>query len=168
MQLKEINKQQYRQRLNSVIIAFIASFMVLAIAFGTLLIAAFSDGETSNFRFNLLGVILALLALAAVLHQMRSKPLFNEIYYVWQLKQIQNLIYRKLTKVKEKASQNDADALLCLLFYYTSQKQVYELDDNTLTMSALVKDIENLNQQINESGKSVNLQDFDKDIISQI
>jgi hypothetical protein len=95
MKLKDIDKQTYRSRLNQVIVGFIISLAILAIAFGAILIALFTDpltlgnvtidsvnttiesgGESSNFKYNFLGVILALLACGAILQQLKSKLFF--------------------------------------------------------------------------------------------
>lgn len=185
MTLKDIDKKTYRSKLNQVIIGFIITLAVLAVSFGAILIALFTDplaldnitvesistaieqgGQTSNFRYNLLGVILALLACAAILQQLKDKPFFNEIYYVWQLKQIQNTIYRRLKKIKLRSIDGDEQALLVLKFYYASLKQLYTLDDNTITMSSLEKDILKLEQLIAEHNKEINIEDFTTALLS--
>jgi len=174
MKLVEIEKSLYRQRLNKVIVGFILCLAILSLAFGQGLIALFADPVSavaqgaepaSNFRFNLLGVILALLACAAGLHQLREKSFFTEIYYVWQLKQLQNLIYRRLKNIKAAAERGEADALVILSFYYASLKQVYLLDDNTLTLSKLEKDISQLNETISQQHVSISVEQFDKSML---
>ncbi len=79
----------------------------------------------------------------------------KEVLYVWKLKQIHNKIYRKLKKIKAAASSDDLKALTILKFYYTTQRQVFELDNNTLTMSSVNKEIETI-ENIEES-KSLSL-----------
>jgi hypothetical protein len=101
----------------------------------------------------------------AVIYHLKSRPFFNEIYYVWQLKQLQNRIYRKLIKIKAAASQNDVNALITLLFYYTSLKQVYLLDDNTLTLPALARDLELLNAQIAGLGLALSPEQFTPELL---
>jgi len=185
MTLKDIDKKTYRSKLNQVIIGFIITLAVLAIAFGAALIAIFTDplaldnitlnslntaiesgGQTSNFRYNFLGVVLALLTCAAILQQLKNKPFFDEIYYVWQLKQIQNTIYRRLKKIKQASVEGDEKALVVLKFYYTSLKQLYILDDNTITMSSLEKDISTLDTLIVEHGKEISIEGFTKALVS--
>ena len=161
MKLIEIDKKTYRTKLNQVIVGFIVTLAVLAVTFGAILIALFADilavdivnsaieqGETtSNFRYNFLGVLLALLVCGVILQQLKHKPFFNEIYYVWQIKQIQNIIYRRLKKIKQASVVGDANAIIILRFYYASLEQLYTLDDNTLTMSSLKKDMAKLATQ---------------------
>jgi hypothetical protein len=185
MKLIEINKERYRKHLNIVIVGFISSLLVFSLAFGTILINLFSsvneivlakasaegltdavaDGKTSNFKYNFLGVLLALLANAAILHSVKSSAFFKEIYYVWQIKQLQNLIYRKLTKIKAAARSGEEIALIILSFYYQSQLQVYKLDDNTITLSTIEKDLQQLNDVIADKGLNINAASFEKSLL---
>jgi hypothetical protein len=190
MQLIDIDKARYRKHLNIVIVGFIASLLVLSLLFGSLFISLFStvvdsavmqvtadsvanaatdevttEPET-NFRYNLLGVILALLANAAILHSIKNSAFFKEIYYVWQIKQLQNLIYRKLKKVKAAGKAGDETALTILSFYYQCQIQVYNLDDNTITLSSIEKHLQGVNDIIASKGICINASQFDKKMIT--
>jgi hypothetical protein len=166
MQLMNIDKALYRKNLNIVIVGFIATLLILALIFGQLLISIFSQEGVSNFRYNLLGVVLALLACMAILHTLKQSIFFKEIYYVWQIKQIQNLIYRKLKKIKNAAKNSEKEALIILTFYYQSQQQIYQLDDNTLTMSKLNKDISDLQETISNQALIISAEQFDKKLLS--
>jgi hypothetical protein len=166
MQLMKIDKARYRKHLNIVIVGFIATLLILALAFGQLLIMGFGEEGVNNFRFNLLGVVLSLLACMAALHTLKASDFFKEIHYVWQIKQIQNLIYRKLKKVKKSAENLDQNALIILSFYYQSQQQVYQLDDNTLTISKVNKEIGDLEAIIADNNLSITAEQFDKKLIT--
>jgi hypothetical protein len=185
MKLKEIDKKTYRSKLNQVIVGFIITLAILAIAFGAVLIALFADplaldnitiesiktaaeqGEqSSNFKYNFLGVIFALLACAGILQQLKNKPFFNEIYYIWQLKQIQNTIYRRLKKIKQASIAGEKNALIILKFYYASLKQLYILDDNTITMTSLNADIAKLETLIAKQGKEITTDQFTQALLS--
>jgi hypothetical protein len=184
MQLIDIDKARYRKNLNIVIVGFIASLLVLSLLFGSILISLFStvdstivkaasdaitntvtDADT-NFRYNLLGVILALLANAAILHSVKKSQYFKEIYYVWQIKQLQNLIYRKLKKVKAAGKEGDETALIILTFYYQCQIQVYKLDDNTITLSSIEKHLQEVNDTIANHGLEIKASQFNKKMIT--
>ena len=161
MNIIQVNKPEYRSRLNKVIVAFILLFALLAITFGAVFISLFAepivDPETqSNFKYNLLGVIVALLTMSMIMNTLKRHTYLQDIYYVWQLKQLHNRIYRKLKKIKRRALEDDASALIILAFYYKSLKQVYELDDNTLTINVVVQEIEQLKAQLGDN-------DFDKE-----
>jgi len=170
MKLIDINKTRYRNHLNKIIIGFIAVFMLLALVFGQGLIAIFTDSvvngeQSNNFRYNLAGVILALLACAAILSQLREHPYFHEVYYVWRLKQVLNLIYRKLRFIKAKAEQNETSALIILNYYYQASQQLYLLDDNTITISSLNKELESVKEKISTLGLNISTDDFEQSML---
>ena len=155
MQLKPVNKSLYRQRLNKVIAVFVIAFALLSVLFGTILIDLFAepivDPETqSNFKYNVLGVVLALLFMSMLLNQIKRHEFLQDIYYVWQLKQVHNKIYRKLAKIKQAAKEGDSNALIVMSFYLKSLKQVYELDNNTLTLDSLERDTQALKNQLGD------------------
>ncbi len=79
----------------------------------------------------------------------------KEVLYVWKLKQIHNKIYRKLKKIKAVAGKDDRQALTILKFYFTTQKQVFELDNNTLTMESVNRELEAIKDV--EESKSLSL-----------
>ncbi|MBA6390680.1 DUF3087 domain-containing protein [Colwellia sp. BRX10-3] len=187
MKLKDIQKPVYRKHLNIIIVGFIASLLILALAYGQSLIMLFADsaklmadpanvaaGEIanevsateSNFRYNFFGVLLALLTCVFALHRLRFSGFFSEVYYVWQIKQQQNAIYRKLKKIKTAATNDDVNALVILNFYYASLKQIYLLDDNTLTMSKLNTDISELNTRIENLHLTISTDQFDKSMLA--
>ncbi|MBL4765057.1 MAG: DUF3087 domain-containing protein [Colwellia sp.] len=166
MQLINIDKARYRKHLNIVIVSSIATLLVLALLFGQLLIFCFTQEGVSNFIYNLLGVALSLLVCLATLHTLKTTAFFNEIYYVWQVKHIQNLIYRKLKKIKVAAKDLEQDALIILTFYYQSLEQVYQLDDNTLTIDKVNKDISDLQETIANKNLTINAEQFDKKLLT--
>jgi len=175
MQLIEINKVLYRKRLNIVIVCFITALLFLSLGLSSVIINFFGDliienaageMEVNNFRYNILGVILATLACAAILHQIKNSHFFKEIYYVWCLKQLHNKIYRKFKKIKLAAKNEDVDALTIMNFYYHSRKQVYLLDDNTLTIPELDKDIRQLNEVANTLNLTLTLSQFDESLLA--
>lgn len=148
MEIKKINKEVYRKKLNLVIGGFVVLLAVSSLAFSTLLISLFGntniqpEQSTGNFHWNLIGVLLALATSLSLLNQFKTRPYMEEVLYVWRLKQIHNKIYRKLKNIKAAASADDLKALTVLKFYYTTQKQVFELDNNTLTISSVNKELE--------------------------
>ena len=124
-----------------------------------------STAETSNFKYNLAGVVLALLFCNILLNFCKNKAFFNEIYYVWQLKQLHNLIYRKFKKIAKAADEYDVNALIILNFYYQTRKQVYLLDDNTLTLTSIERDIEALSDKLAYKKLTISLEQFNKNLL---
>ncbi|WP_028772056.1 DUF3087 family protein [Shewanella waksmanii] len=166
MKLIAIDKACYRQRLNRVIAVFIAALAILSLVFGGLLISWFgqsapvSGESTGNFQWNLLGVILAASLCGTVLYSLRNHEYLQEVYYVARLKSLHNRIYRQLKQWRQRAEQNDKQALIVLSFYYQSQKLVYLLDDNTLTLAKLEADLAAVEMQIAQLGLAVSADDF--------
>lgn len=182
MQIKNINKQVYRRHLNRVIIAFILCFMILSILFGQLLLLIFvdlgSDVNTalskveanqpkSNLGYNATGVLIALIVCSAIINKIKSTRYFSEILYVWQMKQLHNLIYRRLPKIKAAAEQGKQDAFIILTFYYQSLEQIYCLDDNTLTLAELHKAQSQLAEQIQnrQLTATISAEQFNKSMV---
>lgn len=170
MKLKHIDKATYRSNLNKIIVTFVATFAILALVFGSILISFFGDiavgdEQVNNFRFNLAGVILALITVGAILSKARHHVFFEEVYFVWQLKQLHNLIYRKLKKIKAAAKNDDINALITLNFYYTSLKLVYELDDNTLTIANVTEEKNKIQEQANSLQVTLLAEQFNRDLL---
>ncbi|EEZ84733.1 putative Mdr [Vibrio alginolyticus 40B] len=131
---------------------FVALLAISSLAFSTLLIVLFGNTEvvpeqsTGNFHWNLIGVVLAVATSLSLLNQIKTRPYMEEVLYVWKVKQLHNKIFRKLKNIKAAASNDNVKALTTLKFYYTTQRQVFELDNNTLTMSSVNKELEAIEQ----------------------
>ena len=173
MKVQKINKEEYRKKMNVLLIALVASLAISAIGFGALLIELFgttnsiSGESTGNFHLNLFGVVLAIAFNAFIASKLKGHPYLNEAVYVWNLKQIHNQIYRKLKKIKAASESGNRNALTILFFYYTTQKQVYELDNNTLTMSSVESALDNIEKEAGKWGFELSLNDFAKDMIAE-
>ncbi len=170
MKLINIDKTTYKKRLNLITVVLVGALAVLAIGFGSILIALFGAQQataesTGNFHLNVIGVIGAAIICAIALSYLKTTAYFVEVYYVWRLKALQNRIYRKLKSIKQRADTNDRDAIVVLYFYYHSLKQVYSLDNNTLTLPELEGNIQGLQQQISALGMQVDIEDFDVNLI---
>lgn len=176
MQIIEVDKATYRKRLNIVICGFIGTLLVLSLVLASLIISTLGDyivtaedGVTvvNNFRYNLLGVILSVLACSAIWHQLKHKPYFEDIYYVWQVKQLHNKIYRKVKKIRAAANEDNIDAFVILNFYHHTRKQVYLLDDNTLTIPELDKEIKTLDEKILINHVTITLEQFNVKLLDK-
>lgn len=167
MTIIDIDKETYRRKTNLVMVCFVGFLAVLSLLFGSILIALFGSqsvtesGSTGNFHLNMTGVILAVITCAFMVSKIKNHSYFNEIMYVWRLKQIHNRIYRKIAQINAKAEKNDHDSLLILAFYYSTQKQVFNLDNNTLTITDVQKNITRVYEQATKVNLSLNLEDFD-------
>jgi len=174
MKLQKIDKTEYRKKMNVLLIALVASLALIAIGSSSILISLFGFSEsisgeaTGNFHLNVIGVIIAIAANVCAIKVFKNHPYLTEALYVWDLKQIHNRIYRKLKRIKQESELGNRDALTVLFFYYTTQKQVYELDNNTLTISAVEKSLEKLNEEALRWELELNLADFDKNLVDKL
>lgn len=154
MQLLEIDKQTYKQRLNRISIAIVALLVVCSLAISQTLILLFPSTQGSHFHWNLLGVICSLFIASYTLIKCKNHPYFHEVAYVWQLKKLLNRINRVQPKLEQKAQQGESEAMQILHFSYQGSKQVWLLDNNTLTMNELTK----LEQQLKELADSYQIE----------
>ncbi|ANP78740.1 medium chain reductase/dehydrogenase [Vibrio crassostreae 9CS106] len=173
MKLQKINKEEYRKKMNLLLVSLVGSLALFAIVFGTILIELFGSatsitGEsTGNFHLNVLGVILSVALNAFIASRVKGHDYFKEALYVWNLKQIHNQIYRKLKRIQPKAEQGDRDALTILYFYYTTQKQVYDLDNNTLTIKTVQQSLDNILEVSEKWSIELDIEAFSKDLIAK-
>ncbi|MFA0077996.1 DUF3087 family protein [Vibrio artabrorum] len=172
MKLQKINKEEYRKKMNLLLVSLVGSLALFAIVFGTILIELFGSatsitGEsTGNFHLNVLGVILSVALNAFIASRVKGHEYFKEALYVWNLKQIHNQIYRKLKRIQPKAEQGDRDALTILYFYYTTQKQVYDLDNNTLTIKTVQQSLDNIMELSEKWSVKLDIELFTKDLVA--
>ncbi|WP_052880361.1 DUF3087 family protein [Vibrio coralliirubri] len=173
MKLQKINKEEYRKKMNLLLVSLVGSLAVFAIVFGTILIDLFGSGQsiagesTGNFHLNVLGVILSVALNAFIASRVKGHDYFKEALYVWNLKQIHNQIYRKLKRIQPKAEQGDRDALTILYFYYTTQKQVYDLDNNTLTIKTVQQSLDNIVELSDKWSIELDIEAFSKDLVAK-
>ncbi|MGB1975240.1 MAG: DUF3087 family protein [Vibrio toranzoniae] len=173
MKLQKINKEEYRKKMNLLLVSLVGSLAVFAVVFGTILIDVFGSGKsiagesTGNFHLNVLGVILSVALNAFIASRVKGHDYFKEALYVWNLKQIHNQIYRKLKRIQPKAEQGDRDALTILYFYYTTQKQVYDLDNNTLTIKTVQQSLDNIVELSDKWSIELDIEVFSKDLIAK-
>ncbi|ULN66241.1 DUF3087 domain-containing protein [Vibrio gigantis] len=173
MKLQKINKEEYRKKMNLLLVSLVGSLAVFAIVFGTILIDLFGSGQsiagesTGNFHLNVLGVILSVALNAFIASRVKGHDYFKEALYVWNLKQIHNQIYRKIKRIQPKAEQGDRDALTILYFYYTTQKQVYDLDNNTLTIKTVQQSLDNILELSEKWSIELDIEAFSKDLVAK-
>ncbi|OED80410.1 DUF3087 family protein [Vibrio splendidus] len=173
MKLQKINKEEYRKKMNLLLVSLVGSLALFAIVFGSILIELFGSagsvtGEaTGNFHLNVFGVILSVALNAFIASRVKGHNYFKEALYVWNLKQIHNQIYRKLKRIQPKAEQGVREALTILYFYYTTQKQVYDLDNNTLTIKTVQQSLDNIVELSEKWSIELDIEAFSKDLVAK-
>ncbi|WP_372770676.1 DUF3087 domain-containing protein [Pseudoalteromonas sp.] len=137
MKLKEINKARYRNHLNKVIAACIGALVLGSLGIAQTLIAFFPSVKGSHFHWNLLGVVVTSLVIGCVLKKYKNHGFMYEVTYVWELKKQLNYITRKMRKLKTAVEEGDVVAMQIINYSYAGSRQLWQLDDNTITMEEL-------------------------------
>lgn len=167
MQLKEIDKSRYSKHFKIVFAGIVIVLLAITLAASTIIIQLFGTEGDSHFWFNLAGVVIAAATVVFILTKLRHHPFMLEVVYVWDLKQILNKIYRKQKKIEEamikKAmiEKERHDAMIIMNFQYRGSKQLYELDDNTITMVELNSKIKQLDKRMLAAGLNLSTDAFD-------
>ena len=154
MQLREIDKKRYSKHYKVIFAGIAFVLLVIAPATSALFISLFSNPEGSYFFHNLAGVVVGVTIVGLLLTKFRHHPYMVEVVYVWDLKQQLNKIHRKQRKIEAAIENNDKDAMIIMNFMLQGSKQLYELDDNTITMEDLLKKIQVHDERMQAAGLS--------------
>jgi hypothetical protein len=160
MQLREIDKERYSRHLKIVFAGIIAALIIIALSTSALLIRLFSTPEASHFSLNLAGVVIAALFVGFVLTKLRQHPFMSEVVYVWDLKQQLNRINRKLRKLEAADEAGEHEAMIIMNYLYRGSKQLYLLDDNTITMEDLAVKMQAHDSRMQAAGLSLSTDSF--------
>ena len=167
MKLRQIDKNRYSKHYKIVFAAIAIELIVVSLVSSTLLISWFSSPDESHFTLNVVGVVVAaLLALYAV-YRYRKHPFMDEVVYVWKLKKQLNLIYRKQHKIEPLIEDNNVDAMVIMNYMYQGSKQLYELDDNTITLGDLAIKARHLNTKLKEKDLKLTADDYYSGLLDQ-
>ena len=167
MQLRQIDKNRYSRHYKIVFAAIVAALIVISIGSSALMIQFFGNPEQSNFILNLAGVVIAAVAVSYALYRLRNHPFMDEVVYVWNLKHQLNRIYRKQRKIEPLIDDNNVDAMVIMNYIYQGSKQLYELDDNTITMDELAIKINHLQAKLDETGIQVSTDQYDPSLLDR-
>jgi len=154
MQLREIDNIRYRKHYRIIFAGIAFILLVIAPATSALLISLFSNPEGSYFFHNLTGVVVGVAIITFLLNKFRQHPYMYEVVYVWDLKQQLNRIHRKQRKIDAAIKNNDKDAMIIMNFMLHGSKQLYELDENTITMGDLLRKIQVHDERMEAAGLS--------------
>ena len=161
MKLMDIDKRRYRKHLNLVFAGIAVALTAIAIGASTILIGLFSTPDESHFWLNVGGVVIAVALVVKLLQQLRPHPFMKEVVYVWELKQVLNRIYRRERKLEAAVEAGDPKALIIMNFFYRGSKQLYELDDNLVTIDELVNKIRDHDKRLVDAGLTTDTDTFD-------
>ena len=167
MKLRPIDKNRYRKHYRIVFAAIVIELTAISLVCSALLISWLSTPDESHFTLNLAGLVIAVMMVAYTVYRFRDHPFMDEVVYVWNLKKQLNLIYRKQHKIEPLIEDNNADAMLIMNYMYQGSKQLYELDDNTITLDDLAIKARHLNTKLEENGLKLNTDDYYSGLLGQ-
>jgi len=167
MKLRHIDKERYGKHYKIVFAAIAVELAIVSIFVSTLLIRWFSTPDESHLLLNAAGVAFAALIAAYVLYRLREHPFMDEVVYVWKLKNQLNRIYRKQRKIEPLIEENNADAMTVMNYMYQGSKQLYELDDNTITIDDLAIKATRLNNKAAELNLELSTDNYDEHLLDQ-
>lgn len=169
MKLHSIDKALYRKRLNRILVTSVVILLAVSLTVSNALIAVYgSDVSGDNFGWNVAGVVCGVLVLVVLFKLIEKKPFMFEINYVRGLKREMNRIYRSSKKLLPAIEANNEKALIISYFNLQASKQVYELDNNTLTMDELNEKIRLLDEKIVELGLQISVEDYQPSLIAEV
>jgi len=167
MKLRPIDKSRYRKHYKLVFAAIVIALTAISLACSTLLISWLGSPDETHFTLNLAGFGVAVLSVTYVLYRFRDHPFMVEVVYVWNLKKQLNRIYRKQHKIEPLIEDNNVDAMVIMNYMYQGSKQLYELDDNTITMDDLAIKARHLDTKLEEKGLKLTTDDYCSDLLAQ-
>lgn len=167
MQIRDIDKATYRKHFKHTTFAAIGCLMVGALGISTTLIALFGNPQGSNFNLNLTGVVVTIVLMAIAASRLKDKPYFSEIVYVSKLKFELSHINRKLKAIEKSVANNNPDAFDIMAFYYQATRQVWELDDNNITLSELNVKEGKFFEKVNQANFQTDVNRYSRDLLEQ-
>lgn len=167
MQLKQINKERYAKHYKYLMIGIVIVLAVIALSISTILIQLFGNAEGGNFWLNVTGVVISAIIVISLLKKNSDHEFMYEVLYVWNLKQMLNQIYRKQRKVKAAIETGDHDAMVIMNWSYNGSEQLYNLDNNTITMEDLHRSMRELEKTIEQHGFSISTEDFKPEMLDK-
>ncbi|MCI0996249.1 DUF3087 family protein [Pseudomonas corrugata] len=140
-EIKPWDADLYRQqtRRSTLIIAVV--FLALAMLLSSLAVMLFGTPGADNFRFNLGGVIVAVLVMAALMRlYLWRQPWMAAAVYGWQLKRNLMRVTNVMHQVTDGVQARDPVAMKVLRFYHLGLAQMHHLDANSSDQQALVRE----------------------------
>ncbi|MCJ8204020.1 DUF3087 family protein [Pseudomonas sp. RGM2987] len=131
----------YRQQTRRSTLIIAVAFLVLAMLSSSLAVMLFGTPGGDNFRFNLGGVIVAVLLMAVLMRlYFWSQPWMAAAVYGWQLKRSLMGVTNLMHQVKAGVQAEDPAAMKLLRFYHLGLAQMHQLDANSSDQGSLARE----------------------------
>ncbi|MEO6675892.1 MAG: DUF3087 domain-containing protein [Pseudomonas sp.] len=142
-EIQPMNAETFRRqtRRSTVIIALI--FLALAMVLSTTAVALFGEPGGDNLRFNVGGVFVAVLLMAALMRgRFWTQEWMAPAVYGWRLKRSLMSVTNVMHQVTAAVEKDDATAMKLLRFYHLGLNQMHELDGNSSDHSQLIREMD--------------------------
>lgn len=167
MRLENINKPRFKKHLNWFQGSLVVALLLLSVGLSQLYIALWSTGD-SNFWLNVAGVASAVMLLAAVVNHIKDKPFMYEIMYVWRLKNELMRVYRHTKPLEAALAKGESYAYVIKYFHLHGSRHLYLLEDNTVTMDDLNRQINEFDKVLAERNLSITVEDYHPDLLTKL
>ena len=167
MQLIDVNKARYNRHVKIVFARCAIGLAIGSLSLSQLLIALFPDDSGRHFHWNLLGVVVTAITIAWLLNKVRRHDFMREVTYVWELKQALNKVHRKMRSLEAAAKEGNLEAMLAMQYSYAGSRLLWQLEDNTLTMSELAIKQAELDRLAEKFNVTLNANDYDENMLKR-
>lgn len=167
MQLKNIDKAVFKKRLNRFQAGLVGGLLVLSLGLSQVFIALWSDGD-SNTLLNLAAVAVSAFILAGIVSVIKDKHYMAEISYVRSLKAELNRIYRSSRKLEKALEEEREIAFVIRYFQLHGSRHLYQLEDNTLTLDDLNRQIAEFDERLAAMGLTPVVEDYSPELLKQL
>lgn len=152
-QIQPQDPETYRRhtRRSTIIIALI--FIALAMVLSTAAVTIFGTPGGDNFRFNVGGVFVAVLLMAALMRgTFWSQAWMAPAVYGWQLKRSLMSVTNVMHHVTAAVAKDDPSAMKLLRFYHLGLNQMHQLDGNSSDHSQLIREMDRHKERMETLG----------------
>lgn len=142
-EIQPMNPEHYRRETRRIALVLVAIFAVLAMAAAALAVQLFGSPDGDNFRYNLAGVLLGLLATVTLVRlKLWSQPWMAPAVYGWRLKRSLMRVTNVMHQVESGVKAGDPAASKLLRFYHLGLMQMHRLDGNSAALGLTAREID--------------------------
>ncbi len=161
-EIRHLDPQLYRQQTRKSTLVVLVIFSVLAMSLSALAVALLGSPEGSNFRWNLAGVLLGLVATIMLVRSLFWRQNWMQpAVYGWQLKRSLMSVTNVMHQVEAGVQSGSPEAMKLLRFYHLGQLEMHRLDGNPQAADDLSKQMEQHRKAMLEKGLSIEQYRFD-------
>ncbi|MGC9386677.1 MAG: DUF3087 domain-containing protein [Hydrogenovibrio sp.] len=161
-EIQEMDPAYYRKRTRNATLKIMAMFIVIGMIVATAFVEYLGPYSSNHIVLNLLGALVGLAITGLIVRYFfKDSGWMHEAMYGWRLKRNLMHITNVIDAVKEKAAQDDPQALKILRFYHLGLTQMYQLEDNSHELIEIKAEKEQLVQQLINLGIDIHQTRFD-------